>query len=211
MIAQFDEIGVGPNSDFESSKLDEDTRAGLEQALVDGAALVEASTQRTMPDYNGWMISKDIGRYGYQFMHRASVVRGGYGNLPEESLYPATIFDSQGNLMHGDNTYRLHFEAGELPPVDGFWSLAAYKLSDRQLAENEIERYSIGDRTPGINYHEDGSLALWLQHDRPEDAAKNWLPVPEGMFLVVLRMYEPGAAALDNSYLLPRLEMVVSD
>jgi hypothetical protein len=28
-------------------------------------------------------------------MHRASVARGGYGNLPEESLYPAMVFDPQ--------------------------------------------------------------------------------------------------------------------
>ena len=32
--------------------------------------------------YNGWMISRKIGRYGFSYMHRASVARGGYGNLP---------------------------------------------------------------------------------------------------------------------------------
>jgi len=206
LVAQFDQIGLGPDSDFLISDLDADTRAGLEQALIDGAALVQASTQRTIDSFNGWMISKDIGRYGYKYMHRSSVVKGGYGNLPEESLYPATVFDSQGKLMNGKNIYRLHFEAGKLPPVEGFWSMAAYRLSDLQLAENEIERYSMGDRTPGLNYNEDGSLTLWLQHRRPDDDAKNWLPVPEGMFMVVLRMYEPSAEALNNEYLLPRLE-----
>jgi hypothetical protein len=208
LLAQFDQIGVGPNSNFSIDELDADTRAGLEQALVDGADLVQASTQRTIASYNGWMISKDIGRYGYKYMHRASVVKGGYGNLPEESLYPATVFDSQGNLMNGENIYRLHFEPGKLPPVNGFWSMAAYRLSDLQLAENEIERYSIGDRTPGLNYNEDGSLTLWLQHQRPDEPGKNWLPVPPGMFMVVFRMYEPNDAALNNAYLLPRLEEV---
>lgn len=206
LIAQFNQVGIGPDSDFVISDLDADTRAGLEKALIDGAALVQASTQRTIASFNGWMISKDIGRYGYKYMHRSSVVKGGYGNLPEESLYPATVFDGQGNLMNGNNTYRLHFEAGKLPPVEGFWSMAAYRLSDLQLAENEIERYSIGDRTPDLNYNEDGSLTLWLQHQRPDDAGKNWLPVPEGMFMVVLRMYEPSAEVLNNEYLLPRLE-----
>lgn len=208
MLAQFDEIGIGPNSNFSVDTVDPDTRRGLERAIVDGAEIVLAGTQRTIPDFNGWMISKDIGRYGYQYMHRSSVVKGGYGNLPEESLYPASVFDEEGNLMSGKNIYRVHFEAGQMPPVNGFWSLAAYKLDDLQLAENEIERYSIGDRTPGLNYNEDGSLTLWLQHKRPEDSAKNWLPVPAGMFMVVFRLYEPAPEALDNTYLLPRLELI---
>ena len=131
-----------------------------------------------------------------------------YGNLPEESLYPEAVFDSQGDLMNGKNAYRLHFAAGELPPVDGFWSLAAYRLSDLQLAENEIQRYSIGDRTEGLHYNKDGSLTLWLQHRRPQDAGVNWLPVPAGMFMVVVRMYEPSTEALNNEYLLPRLQQV---
>jgi hypothetical protein len=205
LIAQFDQIGIGPHSDFNLDTLDSDIRAGLEKALVDGAALVQASTQRTIESYNGWMISKDIGRYGYKYMHRASVVKGGYGNLPEESLYPASVFDSQGNLMSGDSGYRLHFEADGMPPVDGFWSLSAYRLSDLQLEENEIERYSIGDRTPGLNYNEDGSLTLWLQHQRPDDADKNWLPVPTGRFMLVFRLYEPQLQVLGDDYMLPRL------
>ena len=94
-------------------------------------------------------------------------MRGGYGNLPEESLYPARVFDDQGALMTGSNRYRLHFDADRLPPVDGFWSLSAYRLDDLQLEENAIARYSIGDRTPGLLYGEDGSLigrypSLWI-------------------------------------------------
>jgi hypothetical protein len=206
LIAQFDQIGIGPHSDFNLDSLDSDIRAGLEKALVDGAALVQASTQRTIESYNGWMISKEIGRYGYNYMHRAAVVKGGYGNLPEESLYPASVFDSQGNLMDGDSSYRLHFEADQMPPVDGFWSLSAYRLSDLQLEENDIERYSIGDRTPGLNYNEDGSLTLWLQHQSPVDAHKNWLPVPAGKFMLVFRLYEPQPKVLGGDYMLPRLE-----
>ena len=107
--------------------------------------------------------------------------------------------------MKGDRVYTLHFEAGQLPPVNGFWSLAAYRLSDAMLEENELQRYSIGDRTRGLKYNEDGSLTLWLQHEHPEDPGKNWLPVPEGVFMAVMRLYEPAEAALSNEYLLPRI------
>lgn len=206
LLAQFDQIGIGPGVAFQIEELDPARRKGLERALVDGAALVQASTRRTIASYNGWMMSSEIGRYGYDYLHRASVVAGGYGNLPEESLYPAAVFDSEGDLLSGAHAYRLHFPAGRLPPVDGFWSIAAYRLEDKQFEENAIGRYSIGDRTDGLEYNEDGSLTLWLQHRPPVDALKNWLPVPSGVFMVVCRLYEPRAAALDGSYVLPRLE-----
>lgn len=205
LMAQLDAINVGPGSDFDIAQLSEAGRRGLERAIADGREIVDAATQRTIPNYNGWMISRDIGRYGFDYMHRASVARGGYGNLPEESLYPAMVFDDKGNLLDGARRYTLHFEAGELPPVNGFWSLAAYRLNDLQLEENPIGRYSIGDRTSELHYNEDGSLTLQMQHDPPEDLRANWLPVPAGYFMLVMRLYEPSAAALSNDYLLPRV------
>ena len=209
MMAMFDDIGVGPDVDFSIDQLDDATRDGLSKALKDGSALVQAATQRTIPDFNGWMISKNIGRYpNGQYLHRASVVKGGYGNLPEESLYPAALFDSEGNLLNGSKHYRLHFPAGQLPPVNGFWSLSVYTLPKMTMVENEIQRYSIGDRTKGILYNKDGSLTILLQHESPVDETVNWLPTPAGNFAAIMRLYEPAQAALDNSYLLPRIEDV---
>ncbi|MQY10104.1 hypothetical protein SRB5_02090 [Streptomyces sp. RB5] len=42
---------------------------------------------------------------------------------------------------------------------------------DPHLFEN-----SVGDRTPGLGYADDGSLELLLQHERPQNGAGNWLP-----------------------------------
>ena len=206
LIAQFNAIGIGPAADFDPEQLDEATRRGLEAAIEEGRAIVTASKARTIPDYNGWMISQDIGRYGFDYMHRASVVAGGYGNLPEESLYPATLFDAEGNLLNGRHRYRLHFPAGQLPPVDGFWSLSIYNLNENMtLPDNPLKRYSIGDRTPGLKYNEDGSLTLLLQHEQPTERG-NWMPVPQGNFAAIMRLYEPAETALSNDYLLPRIE-----
>jgi hypothetical protein len=207
LMAQFDAIGVGPNSNFNAPTIDDATRKGLMNAIKDGKKVIKASTFRTIDSYNGWMVSHDIGRYGYKYMHRASVVKGGYGNLPEESLYPAAIFDADGKMLSGKNDYVLHFGAAEFPPVNGFWSLAVYTM-DAKLAPNEIGRYSIGDLTDGLEYADDGSLTLRLQHARPESGDANWLPIPKGRFFAVMRLYEPGDAALDNDYLLPRIRKV---
>ena len=36
----------------------------------------------------------------------------------------------------------------------------------------------------------------------------NWMPVAIGKFGAIMRLYEPLAAALNNEYLLPRIEKV---
>ena len=136
---------------------------------------------------------------------RATVVRGGYGNLPEESLYAAVLTDSSGQLLTGGGRYRIRFAQGALPPVNAFWSLSAYDIRSGKLAENEIRRYSLGDRTPGLVYGADGSLTIALQAARPSEPDVNWLPAPSGPlpFIAVMRMYEPREAALSGAYALP--------
>ncbi len=207
LMSQFDLIGIGPNSDFNPENLNEATRRGLLQGLKEGMALVKASEVRTTPSQNGWMIPRKVGRYGHDYLQRASVVANGYGNLPEESTYAAALTDGRGDMMSGKQAYQLHLAADDIPPVDGFWSLTAYALPEKQVQENDIGRYSIGDRTQGLNYNEDGSLTLLLQHQRPQENESNWLPVPDGYFMVIMRMYEPSEAILSGEYRLPRIEL----
>jgi len=206
LLAQFDEIGVGPNVTFDADLLTPPQRKGLEHAIKDAEDIIQASLQRTIKSTNGWMISKDIGVYGYHYMHRASVVKGGYGNLPEESLYPAAVFDENGNLLNGSDRFRVHFNPEQLPPVDGFWSLSAYKLEDAQFEPNSIDRYSIGNLTKGLTYNELGGLTLDLQHEMPADTTTNWLPIPKGHFMLVMRLYEPQQKALNNQWIPPSIE-----
>ena len=69
----------------------------------------------------------------------------------------------------------MTFGPNDLPPCNGFWSLTAYGM-DLYLVENEIDRFSIGDRTPDLHYENDGSLTIILSAQRPEQVC-NWLPV----------------------------------
>jgi hypothetical protein len=61
------------------------------------------------------------------------------------------------------------------------------------FAGNPLQRYSIGDRTPGLTRNADGTLDIWLQHETPGNNAlcSNWLPAPAGPFVIVLRAYLP--------------------
>ena len=85
-----------------------------------------------------------------------------------------------------------------------------YDTPDFYLVENPIGRYSIGDRTPGMRYADDGSLTIVIQRDEPSepDRRANWLPAPAGAFRPILRMYGPDNAVFDGTYELPPITRV---
>jgi hypothetical protein len=152
-----------------------------------------------------WKITDPARRY----LVRTLAARGGlWGNHAYEAAYSMTYKDASGELLDGNRHYELRFETQ--PPVDAFWSVTMYSLPDFYLVENAIGRYSIGDRTPGLRYGDDGSLTLTLQHEEPADpeARANWLPTPDGPFRPLVRMYEPEAAVLEGDYVLPPITPV---
>ena len=128
-------------------------------------------------------------------------------NDPAEALYPNTFVDSAGNTLTGDQSYEIHFKAGELPPVGAFWSVTLYGL-DANLVDNPINRYSIGDRTPGVVYDDGGGLTLTVQSATPAAGDSNWLPSPPtGPFYLILRLYLPTEAAINGTWAPPRVEI----
>jgi hypothetical protein len=132
---------------------------------------------------------------------RAMVARGGlWGNHGYEACYYIVFEDADGQQLHGANRYRVRFD--QPPPAQAFWSITMYDMPDYFLVANPIDRYSIGDRTPGLHYGEDGSLTITIQHDQPEDGTEraNWLPAPEGDFRPALRIYNPRQEVLDGRY-----------
>jgi hypothetical protein len=94
-----------------------------------------------------------------------------YVNDPAEAYYPAVYTDSDGETLDASkHNYVLHFDNGTFPPVDAFWSTTMYDLEKRLMVPNDMKRYSIGDRTPGLKVNADGSLDIFIQKDSPEQA-----------------------------------------
>ena len=206
LMGLFDQIGIGPKCAFDPARLDEATRRGLQNAITEGEAMVQAATQTKMSDVrNGWVFPMGLGRYEQDYLLRASVVRGGYANAAEESTYAAQVFDEQGQFLTGVKRYHLHFLPHEIPPASAFWSVVAYDMHTSRLIENPIQRYSIGDRTAGLKINADGSLDLYIQHEQPAQGSSNWLPVNESEFYLVMRIYEPEPSVFDGSYRPARL------
>jgi hypothetical protein len=157
---------------------------------------------------NGWSTPPaNLGQFGTDYATRAVVAMVGLGaNLPADAIYPNAQVDAQGAALNGSHRYRLHFQAGELPPVRAFWSVTAYGADDYLIA-NPLQRHALGDRDPLV-FNADGSLDLWLQADAPlADRRNNWLPVKAGApFLLNARLYWPMQTALTGAWNMPAVE-----
>ncbi|MFJ5967418.1 DUF1214 domain-containing protein [Streptomyces sp. NPDC093060] len=66
-------------------------------------------------------------QFGDDFLRRAAEQSfvGVAVNDPEEAVYLAAFHDADGSKL-STSRYELRFGSGNLPPVDAFWSLAAY-------------------------------------------------------------------------------------
>jgi hypothetical protein len=59
-------------------------------------------------------------------------------------MYPMTRVDASGATLDGSkHHYTLTFPAGQLPPVNAFWSVTMYDGKSQLLIENPIGRYLI--------------------------------------------------------------------
>ena len=147
-------------------------------------------------------------RFGTDWLLRAGVVLDQRNvTVPEEALYPLGRVDSDGAALDGANAYRIHFAPGQLPPVGAFWSITIYDDAGRLVA-NPIDRYAIGDRTPGLITNRDGSQDIFIQHTQPPSGPSNWLPAPAGRFYLMLRLYIPAPQVLDGTWRPPAIEPV---
>ena len=141
----------------------------------------------------------------------AAAVLGIFGNSKEEAMYPVYTMDSEGNALNAsDNSYTLQFSANELPPVNAFWSLTMYELPSSLLVDNPINRYLLNSpMLPDFNRDSNGGVTFYIQKTSPgKDKEANWLPAPDGPFMVVLRLYWPKDNALDGSWKNPSINVV---
>ena len=199
-------IGLVAGKPWDSSALGKDVRvaiaAGMKEALAD---LKKGSTHITDPSLF-FRSRKDLDK---DYFNRALGVNVGiFGNVKKVSVYFATAKDDKGELFDGSkHNYSITFTADQIPPAKNFWSFTMYKLPQRWLVDNSINRYAIGSATPGLEKAADGSITLYFQAKSPgKDKESNWLPAPEGPFWPILRTYGPGKAILDKTWKLPQVK-----
>ncbi|WP_353476754.1 DUF1254 domain-containing protein (plasmid) [Salipiger sp. H15] len=208
LMARLSAIDVGPYRTFDLAAFPQDVQTAIAEGTAAGHAAIEEKGRNLSQDVGGWLYTPPMGDYGTDYLFRSAVAwKFIYTNSPAEALYPIAETDAEGAPLTGAASYILEFPAGELPPVDAFWSLTIYDSESRLMVENPIDRYSIGDRTEGLESGEDGSLRILIQHDDPgAEHHANWLPAPEGGFYIIARLYMPQQPAQDGRYRLPAIE-----
>ena len=196
--ARLASIGIGPGKRFDFKELSAEHKAAALLAMKEGSDKVKAYLDSGMKDIDGWKVGSLFGDRGFfngDWLKRAAAAEGGiYGNDAVEAMYPMTRSDAQGVPLDGSkHDYTLTFPAGQLPPVNAFWSVTMYDGKTQLLIENPIGRYLINSpMLPGMKKNADGSLTIYVQKASPGKAKEaNWLPAPDGPIYLVMRLYWP--------------------
>ncbi len=196
MVEKLAKLGIVPGQPFDGSKLDPLARKGLR----DVPKIANARIMRWMKEgllagdsklENGWFFTTKTGLYGTNYIQRALITAIGLGaNRPQDAIYPTSEGPSILGAYNGAKKYAMRFPKGQLPPVNGFWSLTMYDANYFFVA-NPLNRYSISARQD-LKPNADGSVDLYIQNQSPGAAKEsNWLPAPKGKFILMLRMYWP--------------------
>lgn len=203
LVAMFEKIGI-KDGVFSPEKLHPLQVEGLKEAVKDTPAAIIANFATAGTSRNGWTWASNLDNFGYNYGLRA-LVSGPYlgGQGAQEAMYPVRYTDSDNQTLNGQNGYTLKFKS--MPEVDAFWSVTVYDAKTKMLVENPINRYKIGSATPKIRYNKDEGLDIVLSQHKPTDKRANWLPIPEGEFYLLLRMYQPKESVLNGTYQLPQV------
>jgi hypothetical protein len=208
MFNRFSRIGIGAGKAFDADKLKPEIRNAIEQGIAQASQeLKKFASEQT--DSSAFFGTRKFLGTDYVMKRAAGAMLGIYANSKEEAVYGAYQMDSTGKPLDGTKRWVLRFAPGQLPPTSLFWSITMYRLPERLLAENPINRYSIGDKTPGLKQSADGSLVIYIQRDNPgPDKESNWLPTPGGPFFIASRYYGPKPALADGTWKQPMITPV---
>jgi hypothetical protein len=212
LMTRFAKIGVGAGKNFDPSKLTPELKKSIEEGVAD--AWAELAQLKKRVDAKEVTSGDTFGTREYlknNYLYRmAAAVIGIYGNSKQEAIYPIYTVDDGGKPLEGSNRYTLRVAAGELPPVDAFWSLTMYRLPESLLVANPLDRYLLNSpMLPNFKKDSDGGLTLYFQSESPgKDLESNWLPAPKGPFMLVMRLYWPKEEVLDGKWTAPPLKRV---
>jgi len=211
MVAKMAKLGIVPGAPFDFRKLDPALQEALKDVPREGFEKIMAHFKSAGKDINGWIFTTKTGLYGTDYLQRALITAIGLGaNRPQDAVYPTSEIDVEGKPYMGKNNYVMRFPKGQLPPVDGFWSLTMYD-AEYFFYANPLNRYTLSARN-ALKANADGSVDLYLQHENPgPDKESNWLPAPEGRFIPMLRLYWPKEkppSIIDGTWKIPAVKKV---
>jgi len=208
ILARMAQIGIVPGQDFDIAKIDPAVAQGLQNVSKTGFEKIMAHFKNAGVDVNGWLFSTKTGLYGTDYLQRALITAIGLGaNRPQDAIYPTSEMAATGKPYEGANKYVMRFPKGQMPPVNGFWSLTMYN-AEYFFVQNPLNRYTLSSRSK-FKTNKDGSVDLYIQNASPgKDKESNWLPAPAGQFILMLRFYWPKEAIIDGTWKPPAVTAI---
>jgi hypothetical protein len=203
MLDKIRKLGIEPGKPFDMGKLDPLTAKSIEEGVKTAIdAVSTASKGLSGADIkNGWRLDRALGRWGTEYGRRAVAAWNGIGvNAPEDAIFMSTYLDGSGHKLDAaQGSYVLHFDASQIPPVDGFWSVSMYDEKGH-FVQNPLGRNNIGS-TDRLKTNPDGSLDIYISAVDPGGGKQgNWLPAPKGPFNIIMRLYWPKQDVIDGRW-----------
>lgn len=216
LYARYTRIGIFPGAPFPLLGMDTTIYEAIEQGIWAGSrALNDEIARPKGKRKDGWEYSLVYGPREFwdsRYLARAAIARQAlYGNDAEQAVYISAKDDAQWDKLDGRKhaRYELKLAAEQIPKVNAFWSITMYDEFG-YLIENSLGRYSIGDRTEGLQFDSDGSLTIYIQYDNPSvEKVSNWLPCPDAYFMLFMRVYWPKDEILYGDYFPPGIQKKV--
>ena len=165
--------------------------------MKEGDEKVDKFLAAGLKDINGWKVGSRLWRPGLLPRQLADASRRRQGRHLRERCRRGRVSHDPRRRRQAkrstaaSTTTRSPSPAGQLPPVNAFWSVTMYDGKSQFLIKNPINRYLINSpMLPQMKKNADGSLTLYIQKDSPgRGQGRQLAPRPERHDL-------PGDAAL---------------
>jgi hypothetical protein len=132
-------------------------------------------------------------------------------SAPPKKVGPASFYfdafkDAKGDLLHGEETYKLHVPPNV--PAEQFWALTLY---DRETCGfiRDMPRAGIDSYDQKMEKNSDGSVDIYIGPKPPKGKEANWVPTAAGRdWFTYFRLYGPEKALFDKTWKLPDIDRV---
>jgi hypothetical protein len=216
-------IGLVAGQPFEP---DERMRRILAQAAEVGAGMARTIAYEPRdPEavlYGSWKMGFVGGSYEFlrngarlldartQFHYLATVVTPAMARaqVGAGSAYAYTIHDSNGDLLDGGRTYRLHVDPDV--PAKNFWAVDLYDSQTRSLLQVPSTIWpALASNTGTLKANDDGSHDLYFGPVAPEGHETNWVEtIPGRSWFQLFRIYGPLQPWFDQTWRLNEFDPV---
>jgi hypothetical protein len=124
--------------------------------------------------------------------------------LGAATYYLAVYKDSKGDLLRGEENYKLHVPSNV--PAKQFWALTLY---DRETCGfiRDVPRAGLDSYDQKMQKNADGSVDIYIGPKPPAGKEANWIQtVPGRGWFPYFRLYGPDKPFVDKTWKLPDIE-----